>query len=524
MNSKFLNMRKPLLFMAITLSVVLVLVMAVQTNAGLAKTKFLGNIIAGSVPSNFAAYWNQVTPENGTKWGSVEGNRDSMNWSQADTAYNYARSNNFSFKFHTLVWGSQQPSWISGLSAADQKAEVQEWIQAAGARYGGSQYVDVVNEPLHAVPSYSNAIGGSGSTGWDWVVWSFEQARAAFPNSKLLINEYGIISDPSAASRYLTIINILKSRGLVDGIGIQCHYFNMDNVSTSTMNSVLSSLAATGLPIYVSELDMTGDDATQLSRYQQKFPVLWGNSAVAGITLWGYIEGQTWASGTHLITSSGAERPALQWLRTYLSSGPTATPTPVRTATPTPARTPTPVRTATPRTGTPTPTPVRTVTPLPGTPTPPPGTGSIKVQFYNQSKTDPSNQLYLNIQLVNTGSSAVALSNVKIRYWYTADGTQAQSFWCDYSPVGSSNVTGTFVKLGTAKTGADTYVEIGFSSGAGNLNAGASTQVQSRCAKSDWSNYTQSNDYSFNSSASGYVDWTKVTGYVSGSLQWGVEP
>jgi endo-1,4-beta-xylanase len=329
-----------------TIATVLVLIISVfffmqpaKVDAGLAKTKFLGNIIAGSVPSNFATYWNQVTPENSTKWGSVEGSRDSMNWSQADMAYNYARSNGMPFKFHTLVWGSQEPSWIKSLSATDQKAEVQEWIQAAGARYGGSQYVDVVNEPLHAVPSYSNAIGGGGSTGWDWVVWSFEQARAAFPNSKLLINEYGIISDPNATSRYLSIINILKSRGLVDGIGIQCHYFNMDTVSTSTMRSVLSSLAATGLPIYVSELDMTGDDATQKARYQEKFPVLWENSAVQGITLWGYIEGQTWASGTHLITSSGAERPALQWLRTYLASY-TATPTPVKTATPAPTPTP----------------------------------------------------------------------------------------------------------------------------------------------------------------------------------------
>jgi glucuronoarabinoxylan endo-1,4-beta-xylanase len=200
-------------------------------------------------------------------------------------------------------------------------------------------------------------------------------------------------------------------------------------------------------------------------------------------------------------------------------NGTITTPTPVRTATP--ALTATPVRTATP---VPTATPVKTATPA-VVPTPTPGTpGAIKVQFYNQSKTDPSGQLYLNFQLVNTGSGTVSLSNVKIRYWYTEDGTQAQSFWCDYSPVGGGNVTGTFVKLGTAKTGADTYVEVGFTSGAGNLAAGASTQIQCRCAKSDWSNYTQSNDYSFNSSASSYVDWTKVTGYVSGALTWGTEP
>jgi hypothetical protein len=203
-----------------------------------------------------------------------------------------------------------------------------------------------------------------------------------------------------------------------------------------------------------------------------------------------------------------------------------ATPTPVRTATPTPTpvRTASPVRTSTPRTATSTPTPVATATPRPGTPAPTPGTGAISVQFYNGNKADPSNQLSLSFQLVNTGTNATTLSNVKLRYYYTKDGTQAQNFYCDYAQTGSGNVTGTFVTMGTAKTGADTYLEIGFTSGAGTLAAGSSTVVQCRVAKNDWSNFTQSNDYSFNAPASSYVDWTKVTGYVSGSLQWGVEP
>jgi endo-1,4-beta-xylanase len=294
-----------------------------HTEAAMAQgSKFVGNIIAGNAPSNFATYWNQVTPENGTKWGSVEGSRNSMNWGNADLIYNYSRTNGIPFKFHTLVWGSQEPSWIGSLSAADQKAEVTQWIQAAGQRYPNAEFIDVVNEPLHAPASYRNAIGGSGSTGWDWIVWSFEQARQAFPNAKLLINEYGIIGDPNAANNYVNIINILKSKGLIDGIGIQCHYFNMDTVSVSTMNQVLGILGATGLPIYVSELDMTGDDTTQLNRYKEKFPVLYESQYVKGITLWGYIQGQTWASNTHLISSSGVERPALAWLKQYLANPP----------------------------------------------------------------------------------------------------------------------------------------------------------------------------------------------------------
>jgi len=282
--------------------------------------KFLGNVISEAVPSNFDIYWNQVTPENATKWGSVESTRDVMQWNTADAIYQYADAQQFPFRYHTLVWGSQEPGWIAGLSAAEQRAEVAEWIQAAGARYPNADFVDVVNEPLHAPPSYKEAIGGDGATGWDWVIWSFEQARIAFPNAKLHLNDYGIINDPNAADRYVELANLLKARGLIDGIGIQCHYFNMDRVTVNTMKLTLGKLAATGLPIYVTELDMTGTDRTQLSRYQEKFPVLWEHPSVAGVTLWGYLEGQTWKSGTHLVNADGTERPAMQWLKQYVAS------------------------------------------------------------------------------------------------------------------------------------------------------------------------------------------------------------
>lgn len=282
--------------------------------------KFLGNIIAGNIHNNFSNYWNQVTPENGTKWGSIESTRNVMNWGNADMIYNYAQSNGIPFKFHTLVWGNQAPSWINNLPAHEQRAEVEQWIMAAGQRYPNTAYVDVVNEPLHAPPAFRNALGGAGTTGWDWIVWTFEKARQAFPNAQLHLNDYGIIGNPARADDYIEIINILKARGLIDGIGIQCHHFNMDTVSVSTMTTVLNKLAATGMPIYITELDISGDDQTQLQRYQQKFPVLWEHPAVKGITLWGYIVGQTWADNTGLVHSNGQERPAMQWLKQYLAN------------------------------------------------------------------------------------------------------------------------------------------------------------------------------------------------------------
>lgn len=286
--------------------------------------KFLGNIIPNDVPANFDTYWNQVTPENSGKWGSVEYSRNNMNWSNLDKAYNHAKNKGYPFKYHTFVWGSQEPSWITSLSQSNQKAEMEEFMQAVANRYADIDYIDVVNEALHAPSNIREALGGSGTTGWDWIVWSFEKARQYFPNAKLHINDYGIISDPDKARNYIQIINILKERNLIDGIGIQCHEFNVNWASVSTMKTVLDLLGATGLPIHVSELDISGipegNEESQYQLYKEKFPVLWEHESVIGITLWGYITGSTWKEGTGIVEANGTERKAMTWLKSYMAS------------------------------------------------------------------------------------------------------------------------------------------------------------------------------------------------------------
>ncbi len=149
---------------------------------------------------------------------------------------------------------------------------------------------------------------------------------------------------------------------------------------------------------------------------------------------------------------------------------------------------------------------------------------SIQLFMFNTNTSATSNMIYPHIQIVNKGSSAIDLSSIKIRYYYTEDGTQAQNFWCDWSSAGTSNVTDTFVSLSGQQHNADHYLEIGFTRAAGSLAAGATAEVQVRFAKSDWSNYNQANDYSFNASANNYVSWSHITGYVSGKLGWGTEP
>jgi endo-1,4-beta-xylanase len=192
--------------------------------------------------------------------------------------------------------------------------------------------IDVVNEPLlgHNPAPYRAALGGAGATGWDWVIWVFQKARLYMPNVKLLLNDYGIINDNSSTTQYLQIINLLKDRGLIDGIGVQGHRFELESADTNIVKGNLDRLAATGLPIYISEFDLgnlgnsgTPDDNQQLQLYQKVFPVLWRHPGVKGITIWDYIEGQTWQTTCYLVRADGTARPALLWLAQFVKNNPT---------------------------------------------------------------------------------------------------------------------------------------------------------------------------------------------------------
>jgi len=301
--------------------------------------KFLGNVMASD--NIFANYWNQITPGNEGKWGSVAGSQDTTkwNWSGLDAIYNYAKKKKLIFKDHTLIWGQQQPSWISGLDQATQLKYIETWMRQVGKRYPDMDMIDVVNEAIasHNPPdgansraNYKAALGGNGTTGYDWVIKSFELARKYMPaKTKLILNDYGIINDNGSTTTYLTMINLLKDRGLIDAIGVQGHRFEFETANTNTLKSNLDRLSATGLPVYITEFDLgnigdtgTPNDDQQLQLYKKIFPVIWQHPGVKGVTLWGYVEGEMWQSSCYLVLKDGTWRPAMTWLADYIKNTP----------------------------------------------------------------------------------------------------------------------------------------------------------------------------------------------------------
>lgn len=148
---------------------------------------------------------------------------------------------------------------------------------------------------------------------------------------------------------------------------------------------------------------------------------------------------------------------------------------------------------------------------------------NVNLELANVDTNASTNAIKATFKVTNNGSEAINLSDVKLRYYYTADNKKEQEFHCYNAAIANpyravtSNVTGKFVKMDKAMEGADTYLEIAFDKDAGTLNPGETVEIQSNFNKKDWSNYNQDNDYSFN-------DVDKSVVLINGKIVSGNEP
>jgi cellulose 1,4-beta-cellobiosidase len=150
------------------------------------------------------------------------------------------------------------------------------------------------------------------------------------------------------------------------------------------------------------------------------------------------------------------------------------------------------------------------------------GSGVVSVLYKNNDTAPGDNQIKPGLELVNKGTSALDLSTVTVRYYFTRDaGASTFTYSCDYAAIGCGNVHGTFVTMASPKATADTYLQLSFT---GSLAAGANSgDLQNRFNKTDWSNFNEANDYSYATNTA-YAASSTVTVYVNGTLVSGVEP
>ena len=306
--------------------------------------KFVGNIsVDGEVPSDFAKDWNQITPEYECLWVQIEKNRGEYDFSKCDAIYNWAKENGVLFKFNTLVRGSRYPGWVSQLNVEETKDAITAWFDAVAEHYPDLEMIDVVTEAGRSATNqyhsgfgrgnlFIDALGGDNDGDYNFVTTAFKMARERWPKAILIYNDYNTFQWQRDVG--INLINTIKKNGApVDGYGMQGHDLMATGSSpTNCLNfNILKKylqeiIDSTQIPLFITEYDIaTLDDEIQKRCYSEQIPLFMEEEHIAGITLWGYIYGKTWAScdareqGCSGIIKDGIDRPAMTWLKEYFN-------------------------------------------------------------------------------------------------------------------------------------------------------------------------------------------------------------
>jgi endo-1,4-beta-xylanase len=273
--------------------------------------------------------FNMVTPENEMKIDATEPNQNQFSYGNADRIVNHARGQGMRVRGHTLAWHSQQPGWMQNMSGSALRQAMLNHVTQVATYYRGKIYSwDVVNEAFADGSSGARRDSNLQRTGNDWIEAAFRAARAADPSAKLCYNDYNTDDWSHAKTQAVyRLVQDFKTRGVpIDCVGLQSH-FNNNSPYPSNYRTTLSSFAALGVDVQITELDIEGASATTYGN------VVKDCLAVArcnGITVWGIRDSDSWrASQTPLLfNNSGGKKPAYDAVLSALNGGTTPPPPP----------------------------------------------------------------------------------------------------------------------------------------------------------------------------------------------------
>jgi hypothetical protein len=183
-------------------------------------------------------------------------------------------------------------------------------------------------------------------------------------------------------------------------------------------------------------------------------------------------------------------------------------------------------------------------------PPPPPScpTCPLQVDYYTIDAADSGvgslQTLSFYINIANAGNAAQALSDVTVRYWFTAEGDTTLTMECYYAAtiaMPKTDILWTFKTLTATTTPpatatADTYLEMSFTADAGSIAPMGDTGViQLAIHDTNYGpiRFNEANDYSYNPADTAANCSTNnapscpsstITLYRSGVLVWGTEP
>ncbi|XP_015893369.3 endo-1,4-beta-xylanase 5 [Ziziphus jujuba] len=248
----------------------------------------IAKTILGNLPYQnwFAKRFNAAVFENELKWYATEPEQGKVNYNISDQMMEFVRANQIIARGHNIFWEDPRytPAWVLNLTGPALQSAVNSRIQSLMSQYR-EEFIhwDVSNEMLH-FDFYEQKLGPNATLHF------FETAHRSDPLSTLFMNDFNVVetcSDVnSTVDNYISRLKELRRGGVfMDGIGLEGH-FTTPNLPL--MRAILDKLATLGLPIWLTEVDISNtlDKETQAVYLEQVLREGFSHPSVNGIMLW----------------------------------------------------------------------------------------------------------------------------------------------------------------------------------------------------------------------------------------------
>ncbi|XP_010447185.1 PREDICTED: uncharacterized protein LOC104729863 [Camelina sativa] len=235
----------------------------------------------------FTKRFTVTTFVNEMKWYSTERVRGREDYTNADAMLRFFKQHGIAVRGHNILWDDPkyQPGWVYSMWGNDLYNAVKRRVFSVVSRFKGQLAGwDVVNENLH-FSFFESKLGYKSSYN------AFSMAHAIDPRTTMFMNEYNTLEQPqdqsSSPARHLQKLRELQSIRVAGkiplGIGLESH-FTTPNIPY--MRSALDTLGATGLPIWLTEVDVDAPDYVRAKYFEQVLREGHAHPKVKGIVMW----------------------------------------------------------------------------------------------------------------------------------------------------------------------------------------------------------------------------------------------
>lgn len=244
--------------------------------------------------------FDAVTLENASKWGTVQHEPDTWDWSRADHVLQVAGAAGLAIRAHPLVWDEHVPAWAMGLGGDDFRAASDAFIDRVVGRYGGRvQTWDVVNELIEddGRPSDAPLFARRGD---HHAEDAFRRARARDPAARLFYNDDAIAWDNARSRGVESMLRRWKAADVpVDGVGMQMHLLAGHAPPEATVRERIRAFADLGLQVEITELDVrtahlrgasAGRDIAQARAFYDAVHACVAEPGCTRVTFWGFTD------------------------------------------------------------------------------------------------------------------------------------------------------------------------------------------------------------------------------------------